>query len=365
MNPTITSLSEENNILNFTIKDINISLANGLRRVIISEIPTVVFQTFPYSENKATIEINTSRFNNEIIKQRLGCIPIHINDKDFPIKEYIVEIDVVNTTANILYVTTKDFKIKNIATGQYLSESIRDQIFPSNKITNNYIDFLRLKPALNEKILGEQIKLSCLFSSAIAKDNGMYNIVSTCSYGGSLDQEMINKKWKEKEQELKAEKSSDELDIIKKDWLLLDAKRYTIPNSFDFIIETIGIYTNYEICYKACEIIINKIKTFMGIIQTEKIIKPALNVMDNCYDIILNNEDYTLGKIIEYILYENNFNKELTFCGFKKPHPHLNYSLIRVAFKDEIEDVGIISLFLTACQTGIEIFDNLKENFSS
>ena len=39
--------------------------------------------TFPHEKNKANIEINTTRFNNEIIKQRLSCIPIHITDTAF------------------------------------------------------------------------------------------------------------------------------------------------------------------------------------------------------------------------------------------------------------------------------------------
>ena len=51
---------------------INSSLINVIRRIILADIPCFVFRTFPYSENKANIEINTARFNNEIIKQRLN-----------------------------------------------------------------------------------------------------------------------------------------------------------------------------------------------------------------------------------------------------------------------------------------------------
>ena len=39
--------------------------------ILLSNIPTVVFKTFPYSENKCDITKNTTRFNNEILKQRL------------------------------------------------------------------------------------------------------------------------------------------------------------------------------------------------------------------------------------------------------------------------------------------------------
>ena len=69
-------------ITDATISNINCSLANALRRVILANIPTVVFRTSPYEKNDATFHINTSRLNNEILKQRLSCIPIHISDME-------------------------------------------------------------------------------------------------------------------------------------------------------------------------------------------------------------------------------------------------------------------------------------------
>jgi DNA-directed RNA polymerase subunit L len=56
--------------------------------------------------------------------------------------------------------------------------------------------------------------------------------------------------------------------------------------------------------------------------------------MDNCYDIILDDEDYTIGKIIEYILYDRYYerDKTLSFCGFKKFHPHDTTGTVRIAF---------------------------------
>lgn len=113
MEPRISSLIEENSFLKFTITDCNVSIANALRRIIISDIPTFVFRTFPYSENKCEIYKNTTRFNNEIIKQRLGCIPIYIDDVNFPYKDYVMELNVKNDSDTIQYITTKDFKIKN------------------------------------------------------------------------------------------------------------------------------------------------------------------------------------------------------------------------------------------------------------
>ena len=65
--------------------------------------------------NETKIYKNTSRLNNEILKHRLGCIPVHIKP-DQPLDELIVEIQKQNNTAEIQYVTSQDFRIKNIKT---------------------------------------------------------------------------------------------------------------------------------------------------------------------------------------------------------------------------------------------------------
>ena len=118
MEPVISKISDESPALKFTLSGVNVSVANALRRIILSEIPCVVFRTTPYEKNDCKIEINTTRMNNEIIKQRLSCIPIHINDVDFPIDNYILEVDKKNESDSIEYVTTEDFKIKDINSGK-------------------------------------------------------------------------------------------------------------------------------------------------------------------------------------------------------------------------------------------------------
>ncbi len=77
MNPKISNVEEEGDLLRFTLSGVNVSLANALRRIILSEIPTLAFITEHHETNQCTIEENTSRLHNEIIRQRLGCIPIH------------------------------------------------------------------------------------------------------------------------------------------------------------------------------------------------------------------------------------------------------------------------------------------------
>ena len=53
MNPEILEVSDKNNILSFKLNGVNMSIANSIRRVILSEIPIVVFRTTPYEKNDA------------------------------------------------------------------------------------------------------------------------------------------------------------------------------------------------------------------------------------------------------------------------------------------------------------------------
>ena len=147
MNPQLKKISEENDVLRFTLSNINVSLANAIRRTILNDIPVIVLGTEIYQDNKCLIKVNTGRIHNELVKQRLSSIPVHIsNEKEmetFP-NDYILELDVKNNTETSIIVTTEDFKIKHKESGKYMSKDEVHTIFPMNTQTQSYIDFLRL-----------------------------------------------------------------------------------------------------------------------------------------------------------------------------------------------------------------------------
>jgi DNA-directed RNA polymerase subunit L len=366
--PQISNIFEENNILKFTLSNVDVSLANAIRRIILSEIPTFVFKTSPHSENNCNIYVNTTRFNNEIVKQRLSCIPIHIDDMDFPYNDYILELDEKNDTDTIRIVTTEHFKIKNISSGKYLTKESINKIFPSDTISNYYIDFVRLRPKISDDIDGEHIKLDCKITIGTAKE-GTFNVVSCCSYGNTPDNIKINEEWNKKEKQIKTNNiTNDELDFIKKDWIALDSNRYFIKNSYDFIIETIGVFDNITIFKKACNIMIDKFNKLMNDINSniDKHIIQLNATMLNGYEIILENEDYTLGKALEYLLYTMYYeqNDVFNFCGFRKPHPHINISIIRLGFNnlnDYNSKASVFQLIVNCCNVGINTYTKLLD----
>ena len=367
MNPKIENISEEDDILKFKLSNTNVSISNSLRRTMISDIPTVVFKTNQVENYSVIINKNTTMFNNEIIKQRIGCIPVHIiNTNEFPLENLQVELDVENNSDSIIVVTTQDFKIKDLSTDKYLSDTQVKEIFPPNDYTGDYIDLIRLRPKCAPELEGEKISLTGKLSIGTAKEDGMFNVTSRCSYSFTIDTDKQKTALDIKKQEWKDEGKNKEAIIFEEDnWKLLEGKRFTLKDSFNFEIETVGVYNNYEIVKLGCEVLIKRLEKLNAIINIDKLkIDISKNTMTNCFDIILENEDYTIGKIIEYLLYTKFYEKGiLTYCGFKKMHPHDSESIIRVAYKDAI-DVSSIKGHLTECIIEAQSFyEKIKKNF--
>ena len=368
--PVIESFTDHDGTLKFTVKGINVSLANAVRRTILADIPTYCFRTLPHAENRVQITANTTRLNNEIIKQRMGCIPIHIkaNDPDFEqfnVADYRVVLDVQNTGTASEYVTTKHFRIVNAKTGKELSESVVRRIFPPDAMTGGYILIARLMPRLTQNVEGERLALTAEIGVGTARMDGMYNVVSTCAYCATPNVAEADKVWAECAKAL--ERDGNEAAFIaseRKNWFAMEAQRYTHPDSFDFIIESVGVYSNTEIVTKACLLIVEKCNKMISDIENasgDVDVAPSDTTLSNGYDVTMQNEDYTLGKCIEYFLHTNHYegSRTISFCGFRKNHPHDTHSMIRLAFHAPT-DVDIVHTYLMqAARDSAAVFQSL------
>jgi len=353
-NPKIESILENDSILSFRLSGVDRCFANGLRRTILTDIPMVVIRTEDTKVNQCSIKKNTSRLHNEILLQRISSIPIHMNDPDF-VDKHQLEIHVKNDGDEqvVRMVTTKDIKIRHKENQQLLSEEEVRKIFPPNEITQNYIDIVRLRPKIGITIPGEELSLIANFSISSARVNSMFNAVTICTYGYTSDIVKAKEIWGKKEKEMQdQEKSEEEIDNMKKDFWNLDAQRYYIPNSYDFVVKSVGVYENKDIIHKACSFLISKFD--QKISSLEELLIPILesndsrkygydtiieSTMQHSYDIILEKEDDTLGNILSFMMYDLYYQgeKELSFCSFKKFHPHDSFGVLRIAYKKQTE----------------------------
>jgi DNA-directed RNA polymerase subunit L len=341
-------VSESEGVLKFRLSEVDKSYANALRRTLIGNIPIVVMKP-----EDCTITKNTSRFTNEIIKHRLSCIPVHKKNPHMAesIKQEIsklpwtVEISMINTTQEMMYITTQSFKVKH--GDEYLSDAEVHKMFPPNDITKDYIEFLRLRPKFGESV--EELTLSCELSIGTGNESGVYNSAGTCSYACTHDKDASDEAW------TKVQDSKTIMD--KHNWELLDAKRFIVNNSFDFVLETIGVYSNKELLFAA-----------ITILQIQLLHTPAISVessvttMQNAVDVHIPNGDYTLGKIIEFQLVTTLFPQKVTYVSFLKSHPHDPHGILRIAFVDQQDQEGVIVMYKEASDQANQVLERIKSS---
>lgn len=369
----ISKIDEKDGQMTFTLSNTHISFVNGLRRAIIANVPVVVFKTAPYEENKCVILKNTiAGLNNEYIKHRLSGIPIHITEIDkIPLQNYLLELDVENKTDSILLVTTKDFKIKNIITEKYLSETETRNIFPPDDVAGDFIHFLTLKPQLDESIPGQKISLTCEFSLETSGKDGMYSAVSTCAYCNTQDtiksEELLTKKIQEWKDDANSKK--DFLDLKTINWRLTDAKRIYIENSYDFKLQSIGVYTNREIVILASHYLAKKCEDIIGYIENGEInIEKSKGTIPNSFDIKLNHdENHTIGCIIEHLFYSLYYEqtKIVNYVGLQKLHPDDDFILLRLGYIQPQEPATVLQHLQEVSKKAIEHIGQIKANFTS
>jgi DNA-directed RNA polymerase alpha subunit/DNA-directed RNA polymerase subunit L len=359
--------------LEFTLSGVDVAYANGLRRTIIADIPVVVFRTTPYEQNNCTITKNTSRLNNEIIKQRLSCIPICISnptDQVMMIEKYILELNVENATDEVLTVTTRDFKIKEIETDNYLSDQATKQIFPPYiddiHAKEHYIQFVRLRPRISDELLGEKINLTCKFDVGTSKEDSSFNVAGTCTYRRTPDSRAISQELHLKTTELKNKGLTDEeVEFEKKNWQLLDGMRIVVPNSFDFILETVGIYTNEMLIKLACSGMTKQLVDIMELLQRGTIeIEESNNTKPNCFEINYEGYDYTVANIINHEMYTKFFKEtsEIHSVSVKKLHPHNTYITMEVSVvNDSNAKNNLLRMLIESCQKGIDTIKFIRK----
>jgi DNA-directed RNA polymerase subunit L len=387
--------------IKFDIANIHYSMTNAIRRVMIAEVPTVAFRDKPHSASTINIKINHTPHNNEQLAHRIALIPIAIFKPDkFQVDDYLFILDVSNDSSNVRYITSQDFKIKHIASGKFLDEKDVRKFFPVDPITGDYSIISVLKsrnyvkipnnPELanmipkdaNEEVNKLYVEAKAVVGNCcVGTDNSHFSPVSVSCYTNKVDPELAEKGF---ESYLVAQKLLAEVnkttpyaeDFLRKRFDVNERYRYYYrdergePNIMTFEIETVGVIPPLIIFNRAIDILKDKILTFVNnlVSQKEEIItiKPAGNV--NGYEIIVENEDDTLGNIIQchlgrmysdYSLPEEK--RMLSIIGYNRIHPcerRLRFLIASKIFSN-VEDI-ITKIIKPGCMEIVALLDKLQ-----
>ena len=162
--------------------------------------------------------------------------------------------------------------------------------------------------------------------------------------------------------------TQDQIDFQVNNYKTLEAYRNVVKDSFDFIIETVGVYDNSQLMVKACSVIIRDFEKLISTCEKDELrIEKSITTISNCYDVILENEDYTIGNILNYIIYTIYYvnSKELNYCGYKKMHPHDPDSILRLGFSGEQSSKAEVkNMIVHASNITINTLRKIRENFT-
>ena len=374
MSAIVSEVQTIDDELMFNLNDVDVSIVNGLRRVCLSNINTLVFRGFPHSENRILIERNTTKFNNEYLKHRIQCIPIHNNDtntfENYK-RQYAVKLHKVNKTMNKVYITTQDFDIIEKESGNVLPESktLVEKLFPVDPISGDGILIMILMPHYNKAEKPDEINMVLEFDIGHAKQNNCWNVVSKSVFENVQDPDKVQAK-------LDAMGETDP--IKRRDFELLDAQREYIDNKYKFTVATLGGYTNSEIVKMGCEYIVNRFirldtemdatMTITEKTQVDDFTNDAfftLYVHEDMEDFLilkLKDDDYTIGKMIENHLY-GMFRNELEFVGFEKHHATEKEAYIYIKYMNPSDKEGLIKTHLKAVSEKVRhIFNSIYKS---
>ena len=365
---SISNIVTEDELLTLEISDVDLSFINAIRRIILSEIPCIAFRTEPYDDSTVNIIKNTSSLHNEFISHRIGMIPIHIKDIDnFEESNYKFILNVKNEKNVKIDVTTKDINVYELDnTGKFspVSSSKRDALFPPDPISNDYILITHLKPDNTGKNQGEQLHFEATAVKSIGKENSRWTTVCQSTFKYKIDESKAKDAFTNLikiEQNKKREKlTENEIQKLQKRFRISQADRYyhtnenLKPNKFIMNVESVGVLDPQDIFQQSIEILIQKLNNFIQNIKNENIKVQKSNTIQNAVDLIIPNEDHTLGNIIQshmcslYKIDNNNVN----FVGYNQPHPLENYIVIRVGL-GENTNINKVKEFVIDCTNKI------------
>lgn len=302
----------------FEIHGIDLSIVNGIRRTILTDIETMGFS----GEDEPSLEVvvNTGRLHNEIMLHRFGLLPIHTSQEEtdaFTEGQYQFELNVHNKSDKTINVTTHDFHAKK--DDREMSEADIRKMFPVDMVSKMPILITRLRPSEQLHVKGEAVKKTARFHAG-------FSPVSLCTFFYIQDPVL----------------AAAAENVLDKERAYL-RNNYGDPTTFQFEIEPKLALSPRYLFAKACEIIINKLSTVLQELYQDESDKVKISEGDTGgVNFEFKGEDDTLGNILQSYIHVNfvRGKKEspsgaiVTYAGYYCPHPLDDTMIINIRMGD-------------------------------
>lgn len=266
-------LSNNNYRLDGELKNVPVAFVNGLRRILLTEIPVVAVTNIQILEN-------SSSMTHEMIQHRVSMLPVAVKAE---------ETSVIRDTKIELKIGAPDDAPLDVSTDDFVATGPRGNILMHDRDLDTPMFFIRLKA-------GEQLHIRASLSVV---PTGMSHVcVST--FKNHIDPDIatvdrdtfVAQAGEDPAARLEAARVFDAFHIQRS---FSRNKETGRPDWFDFSLESVGVYTAPELMKKACEIYAAKI--------AEWVKTPILRESDGWYRMETEGESFTLGQLIQEVIY--------------------------------------------------------------
>ena len=313
----------------FEIHGLDTSVFNALRRVILTDIPTLGFS----GEEEPTVEIreNTGPLHNEIIGHRIGLLPIHFSEEETDsatADTWSFELaPPKNDTDHSVNITTHDFKI--VKNGAELPEKDVRRLFPANAVSRAPILITRLRP-------GEKLALTATPAKRTARFHASFCPVSLCSYQFLEDPALAAaaKDPLERERGYKRNESGEPVGAaFQLETEMALSPKYLVSKALDILLEKVtSIPQELHAAIGAAD---------AGAPDAKVVVAPSATVG---VEFSFRDEDDTLGNILQSYIYQRYVRDKtnapngdtVSYAGYFCPHPLDPTMILRIVMTADV-----------------------------
>jgi DNA-directed RNA polymerase alpha subunit len=368
----------------FTFHNVPVSLANSIRRSMMSIVPTVTFNDTWYDDpalRSINITKNTSALHNEWLAHRLSLIPLKMYDHDFlkiqtkfdkeqanrhfdfvePDKIPLFSLEIKNDLKvkdkrdnyGLYTVTQNDFILSN---SKLLKTDDIHLFMPLDPYTNDPLEINKLKTNIMNEDDGEEVELTARPTVGIGKVHTRYNPTSTVTYEfvSNKNEDEVEHVFQQKLEYLNQERSAKklepfsekEIEKMRSSFNILDKQRVypkndkNQPIDIAISVESNGFLPSNQIMYDSMVMLKYMIKDLVHCLEIDE---ETLIVKSNSYKIEINetssdrlgfnyliyNENHTIGNLLadfmkNYFCNSDEFKEEaglLKYDAYQMVHP--------------------------------------------
>jgi DNA-directed RNA polymerase subunit L len=310
------TLSKNGYRLDTEFKNVPVAFVNGLRRILLSEIPTVVIRDVQILDN-------STKMIHEMLKHRVEMLPINVRPEEAAvIRDTKIELRYLPpatpdlTRKAAVEITSDDFAIDGPRPGIILKD--RDLDEPLYFMRLQPTESIHVKASLAVEMKGTSQVCVATFKNHIDEEIAKLDKDTFVAPAGDDDNEraMLAKIFDNYE--------------IQRSYARDDEGR---PYWFDFAVESIGVTPAKDLLKQAAMIFKKKIETWCE--------NPIQREEGDWYSIETEEEGHTIGALAQILIY----NQKVNYVSYRIVHPLLPKMIVR--FCSKIAPEKVIEKFKT------------------